>query len=1155
MRPLDRRLLPHLRPARAALGGVVAAGAAGGVLLVAQAFAVADLLTDALGGRPLAGSATLLGLVVLGRALAGWAGERCASAAAARVGRALRRRVVAAALALGPAALSRHRTGELALLATRGVSAVEPYLTRYLPALVLGVLLPPVTVLAILAEDLRAGLVVLLTLPLVPVFAALVGMATRDRADRQWRLLSSLAGHFLDVVRGLPTLVVHDRARFQGERIREVTHRYRRAGVETLRIAFASSAVLELVATLSVALVAVLVGLRLASGSLDLHTALVVLLLAPEAYWPLRRVGAEFHAAAEGTATFEEVDRLAREAAESGGHAPTGTGAGDGPEDGIDVRRLTVRYPGRTVPALDGVTVHVPPRGITAVTGPSGCGKSTLLAAVLGHVEAESGSVTVRGRTGPDRQELVAWVPQRPWLLPGSVRDNVRLGRPDADDAAIWQVLELVRLADHVATLPEGLDAEVTEDGASLSAGERARLVLARAVLSDRPWVVLDEPTAHLDAATEAALADALVHLARTRGVLLVAHRPALVEIADHVIALPAPADHPAEDPARLPADDRPAPVPTDHHAAAAAAAAAAEPGPGGPVKAPAAGVATAPTPAPSSAVDRSGVRRRLVAGTVLGSLAAASGVALTATAGWLIVRAAEQPPVLVLLVAIVGVRTFGLARPALRYVERLVSHDAALRLLADRRVRVYDDLVPLTPGRLGRQRGDVLAGVVDDVDAVLDQELRVRAPLAVAGVVGTGAVLLAWLLAPGTPAVAATVAGVLVVAGPVAGGLAFLGARSGERLFIEARAAASSWVTAVLQGAADLTVWAAVPAALDRVDRASDAVAAGSRRAGAGLAAGRALAVLGGGLGTVAAVAAGAPAYARGDLSGPVLALLALLPLALVEVLLPVADAGALVVRTRAAAARLDRLHRTVPAVTEPADPAPAPRSAELVLDRVSAGWGGRPALRDLDVRLPVGTRLGVVGPSGSGKSTLAACLLRFLDPDHGEVQMAGTALPRLSLHEVRRQVGLIDDDPHVFSTSLAENVRLARPEASDTEVEGALRAAHLGPFLDALPLGLATVLGEGHAAVSGGERARLGLARALLADRPVLVLDEPTAHLDAGTARAVSDDLLGRTGPTLVWITHSPIGLDRMDAVLDLGPDAAAVRTTSVSRSGGSG
>ena len=1086
MKPVDPRVLPHLRPARWALAGVVAGSTAGGLLLVAQAFALARLVTAAVGGEDLTGPGAWVLATFAARAATGWLTDRAAARAAGQVGTALRGRLSEAALALGGGP-SRHRTGELTVLLTRGVAAVEPYLTRYLPALVVAVVLPPATLLAMAWVDWPAALTAAVTLPLIPVFAVLVGLATRDRADRQWRLLSSLSGHFVDLVRGLPTLVAYNRAALQGDRIRVVTARYRDATLATLKVAFASSAVLELVATLSVALVAVLVGLRLATGGLDLETALVVLLLAPEAYWPLRRVGAEFHAAAEGTATFEAADALLRE-------APVAV-----PRDGdaMAVEDLVVRYPDRDVPALDGVSATFPSRGLTAVTGPSGCGKSTLLAVLLGRLSPTAGTVTT---PAADR---IAWVPQRPWLMPASVRDNVRLGRPDATDAEVWAALEQVRLAHHVATLPGGLDTVLAEDGASFSAGERARLALARVVVSDRPWVLLDEPTAHLDEETEQVVAETLVRLAVDRAVVVVAHRPSLVALADHVVALPAPA-----------------PAPAPEHGPIATRPSAATP-----VSTPA--IKGSPEPAASP-------RPRLALATLLGALAAASGVALTATAGWLIVRAAEQPPVLMLILAIVGVRTFGIARPVLRYAERLVGHAAALRMLAEERARVYDDLVPLVPGRLGPHRGDLLARVVDDVDAVLDEQLRVRLPVLTGALVVAGATVFTALV---SPVAVLPVLGSALVGGAAALGLSWWTARRAEAAFVRERGALSALVGSVLDGAPDLVAWQAAGRAADAVRAVAARLARAAGRAAGGAALGRAVATLAAGVGVVAVLH-----VAAGTTSGPMLALLGLLPLALLDVLLPLADAGQLAVRTRAARERLAALACTEPAVTDPAEPVAAGPGRDLAVERVHAGWGEEAVLRDVGLGLPAGSRVAVVGPSGSGKSTLVALLLRFLDPQRGSVALDGRRLDRLALSDVRARIGLVDDDPHVFASTLRENLRLALPGADDAELLAALDRARLTPWVAQLPEGLDTFLGDGHADVSGGERARIGVARALLGDRRVLVLDEPTAHLDSGTAEALAADVLGTSadGRSVVWVTHGRAGLDRVDRVLRLGDRA---------------
>ncbi|HVK30662.1 MAG TPA: thiol reductant ABC exporter subunit CydD [Nocardioides sp.] len=1096
MRPSDPRLRALLVPARAALAGVVAAGIAGGLLVIAQAWVVAGLVVAVLDGDAIDRWCLAVAGVLALRGLVGGVGDVLAARAAASVGTVLRHRLVRTALerAAGP------DTGDdVATLATRGVSAAEPYLTRYVPAVVVAAVLPPLTVVALATQDLLSALIVVLTLPLVPVFGALVGLATRDRAEEQWRAMASLSGHFLDVVRGLPTLVAHRRARAQSARIAEVTDRYRVASLRTLRIAFASSAVLELVATLSVALVAVTVGVRLASGGLDLPTALVVLLLAPEAYWPLRRVGAEFHAAAEGAATFEAADDLLTRP------APFTVDAAAPAHAPLVLDHLTVTHPGRTVPAVRDLSALLPSTGVTAITGPSGCGKSTLLAAIAGLVPHD-GAVLSGGEPvgGPRWQAQVAWLPQQPRFVAGTIGDNLRLARPEATDDQLWLALREVALEVRVRQLPAGIATPLGEDGATLSAGERARLALARVVLADRPWVLLDEPTAHLDDLTEQVIADTIVALGRRHSVLVVAHRPRLVDLADQVIDLPSPL---------------PAPAPVAVPSATGRPRAVAE---------------------PAGVVPPKGARRTLAGAAVVGALASASGVALTATAGWLIVQASSRPAVLTLLVAVVGVRAFGLARPVLRYVERLRAHDAALRLLARRRVEVYDALVPLVPARLGRRRGDLLSSVVDDVDSVVDRELRVRLPLVQLGIVVAIAAVLAGVLLPGAAAV--------VLALGVATGLAHLLARRGagaaERRLVGLRAALSASVVDALQVGEDLRMWQHSRRAADRVAVASARLGATSVTTAAWLAVARAAVLVAGGAAVAAMAALADGPLASGALSGPVMALLVLVPLALTDVALPCADAGVLAARTTAAAARLDALERTPPAVADVARRG-RPDGHDVRLAGLRARWDLRaPLTAPVTLDLAPGDRVAVVGASGTGKSTVAAVLLRFLDPSTGSARLGGAELEQTDPDDVRRQVGLVDDQPHVFATTLAENVRLARPAASDAEVEQALRAACLGAWIDGLPDGLDTWLGAGHAGVSGGERARIGVARSLLADHPVLVLDEPTAHLDHATAEQLAREVMaGERTRSVLWITHGTAGRDLADRTVELiGPVAGA-------------
>lgn len=1089
MRPSDPRLRALLVPARAALAGVVATGLLGGLLVIAQAWVVTGLVVAVLDGSGIeAWCVAVVGLLAL-RGLVGGAGDLLAARAASSVGTVLRHRLVRTAVerSAGP-----DPADEVATLATRGVSAAEPYLTRYVPAVVVAAVLPPLTVVALATQDLLSALIVVLTLPLVPVFGALVGMATRDRAEEQWRAMASLSGHFLDVVRGLPTLVAHRRARAQSARIAEVTDRYRRASLRTLRIAFASSAVLELVATLSVALVAVTVGVRLASGSLDLPTALVVLLLAPEAYWPLRRMGAEFHAAAEGAATFEAAHELLSRP------APSGVDRAAPPHAPLVLDHVGVVREGRSVPAVHDVSAVVPAHGVTAVTGPSGGGKSTLLAAIAGLVPHD-GAVLAGGEPvgGPRWQAQVAWLPQQPRFVDGSIGDNLRLARPDATGDQLWRALREVALEVRVRQLPDGLETPLGEDGATLSAGERARLALARIVLAERPWVLLDEPTAHLDDLTEQVIADTIAALGRRSSVIVVAHRPRLVELADRVIALPAPAA--AAAPPRRPA--------------------AALPRPG---------------TEPADDVPGTAAERRTLAGAaMIGALASASGVALTATAGWLIVQASTRPAVLTLLVAVVGVRAFGLARPVLRYVERLWAHDAALRLLARRRVQVYDALVPLVPARLGRRRGELLSSIVDDVDSVVDRQLRVRLPMAQLGLVTALAAAVTAVL---QPQVALVVIG-LGAATAAAHLVARHGAREAELRMVTLRSALSRDVVDTLQVGEDLRMWQQALPAADRVAETSARLGAVTATTAGWLALARALVLTAGGAAVAATAALTDGAVASGALGGPVMALLVLLPLALTDVALPCADAGMVAARTEAAEDRLAELERTPPAVAD-IPGRDRPDGSDVALAGVQARWDVRsPVTSPVTLDLAPGDRVALVGASGTGKSTIAAVLLRFLDPCRGSARLGGAELAETGPDDVRRTVGLVDDQPHVFATTLLENVRLSRPGASDAEVEDALRAACLGPWLDALPGGMHTWLGTGHAGISGGERARIGVARSLLAGHPVLVLDEPTAHLDHATAEQLALEVLaGSRSRSVLWITHGTAGRSLVDRTVEL-------------------
>ena len=548
MAPFDLRLLrlvPQTRRPVAALGAL---GVIGGLATLAGAFALTTLVVAVVRGEPILVPAVVT-LGVFGvRGLLAALSERVAAWAGAEVSTQLRDQLLATWLAR-PAEERPDPTRALTL-AAQGTASVEPYVAKYLPTLITAAVVPPLAILTLLVLDWPAALVVVLTLPLLPLFAALIGMSTAEDTQKRWRALSDLSGHFLDVMTGLPTLVGYGRGERQVGSVREVSQRHRRATMRTLRLAFMSSAALELLATISVAIVAVLVGLRLTYGSMDLWVGMLAILLAPEAYWPVRRVGAEFHSAADGAEAVQDI--LGELALVAPADAAAQTQA-KGTEPGeVVVAGLTYTYPGTARRVLDGLSLRAS-SGLTAVTGTSGVGKTTLLELVAGLRTPTAGSVSA---------PATHLVTQRPFFGAPTLRANLGLGN-DADDTAMWAALREVGLEGFVAGLPQGLSTTVGDDGFGFSAGQRARLVLARALLSSSSVVLLDEPTAHLDAAATTAVHEAVARIAETRTVVAVTHRPELVALADHHVHLEPPADADQRLPRSGADDGRSSPVTT----------------------------------------------------------------------------------------------------------------------------------------------------------------------------------------------------------------------------------------------------------------------------------------------------------------------------------------------------------------------------------------------------------------------------------------------------------------------------------------------------------------------------------------------------------------------------------------------------------------
>jgi len=1105
-----------------------------GVVLLAAGLArgIADV---AAGTAP--GTALLVALAgVAVRAAATGLGNALATRDARRAEDTLRRQLLDRLLAgEGEAVTAAGGAGPAAVLASTRLHDLGPALATYLPALAQTIVVPPVLLLTLGVTDLLSAVLVAITLPLVPLFMALVGLHTRDRTVAAARALDRIAGHVAELVRGLPVLVGLGRAADQLSALAELGEAHRRRTLTTLRIAFLSSLVLEVLATLSVALVAVSVGVRLTHGTMSLDAGLLALLLAPEAFAPLRALGSAHHASEDAA----EAASAARAVLGTPAPRPLVQEPAAGQPRGIDVTGLTVRFPGRGTPVVADAALSVAPGELVALRGPSGSGKSTVLAVLAGQL-LDGATAQVTGTVL--RPADVAVVPQFPATVGGTVVEELLRHAGGAEHA--------VELA---GTALEWVAAEHLRDRAcrTLSPGELQRVALARALVRVQLGarvLLLDEPTASLDAAATARVVELLARLRGSLTTVLITHEPALALLADRTVELPrrvavAPLTTvpPAQSAPSAPAQSAPS-APAESAPLVAAESAPSAPAESAPL------VAAEGAPVAAGPGGLRWPRRAVLRAVAAGAASSAFGIALTAVSGWLIVRAAEQPQILTLMVAIVAVRACGLGRALLRWLERLASHDAAFRLATATRLRLWRALIAQGPAA-DRTPGRALARLVGDVGLLQDLSVRVVTPPLVSGAVLAGTTAVLAVLDPRTGAL---VGAVLLLAVLVVVGVHAWADRGSARTAAELQTVTLRETSTTLEAAGDLRAHGLTAAAADRLDalgrRQGRAAQAGAWAA----ATADAVAVLASGGAAVAALAVGSAAVRAGELSAPVAAVLALAPLALLE---PLTALGA---ARRNRLGWVDARARVEAVLAEPVAPDPAPAAQvpaprpvrELAAEHLTAGWPGRPGvLSDLDLVATAGRGwLVVTGPSGSGKSTLLSVLMAALRPASGDLVLGDGGRPvpmdRLTRADVAAQVAWCPQDAHVFDAPLRANLALARPRgeltgaAGDAAMRRVLADAGLGDLLAALPAGLDTPVGAGGTSLSGGERRRLAVARALLADRDVVLLDEPTAHLDPPTAAALVADLRrALAGRLVVCVTHDAALAAEQDSVLALG------------------
>ncbi|HEX9090070.1 MAG TPA: thiol reductant ABC exporter subunit CydC, partial [Anaerolineales bacterium] len=826
-------------------------------------------------------------------------------------------------------------------------------------------------------------------------------------------------------------------------------------------------------------------------------------------YHPLRLLGTRFHAGMAGVEAgkriFEVLDLPASQAY-LGHPSPASQENSEAPA--IKLKDVSFTYSNNNH-ALRGISIDIPPKKTTALVGESGAGKTTLTWLVLRFLQPQRGEIWLNGKhleeiPMADWLNRLAWVPQNPYLFKDTIRANIGLSQPDATEAEIHQAAQMAHADEFIDQLPQGYATRIGEGGLGLSAGQAQRIALARAFLKDAPLLILDEPTSHLDPEMDSLLQESLRRLSQNRTVLMIAHHRSSLARADQVIRLnhgqvvqveqvkPSTNANSIDSNNLLRGDVQTEPGVLELESRN-------KPGASNEPQKPATLTRLLGLLAPSSG--------RIALSVLLGFATITSSVGLMATAAYIISAAALHPSIADLSVAIVGVRFFGISRGIFRYLERLVSHDVTFRLLARWRVWFYQALEPLVPARLMHfHSGDLLSRVISDIASLESFYVRTVAPPLVALLVGivvsiwldTFSLELAWIFL-----------GFLLLAGIGLPILVFIMAHQLGPQLIQARADLNTVLVDGIQGLADLLTTSRAEAHRSKVERAGDNLLDVQRRMANISAMQIAMSGLLANLCMLMVLALAIPMISQGQIAGVFLGMLALGALMSFEAVQPLPMVAQNLDAHREAAHRLYTLVDTSPALSDPANPVALTKDSCLEVQDLSfqyPGWiddehsMGTAGFRlcDISFTLPQGKHIAILGASGAGKTTLVNLLLRFWDYQHGSVKWGGNELRNYMQDDIRKHIGVITQKTYLFSATIRDNLRIARPEATDDKILQALEAAQLHHYIQSSPTGLDTWIGEHGLRLSAGERQRLSIARALLKNAPLLVLDEPTANLD---------------------------------------------------------
>ena len=1099
-----------------------------------------------------------LGIAIIVRLLAHYVQETVANRLGSAVKASFRERALAHMFKLGVQHKERH--GDVIHMLTDGLEQVDAYVARYIPQILYAIMIPLIMGIAIVDTLPIIGIILIITVPLIPFFMILIGKQADRLNKEQWERMSFLSGHFLDVLQGITTLKLFGRAKDQIKVIGRLSEEFKDSTLRVLRVAFLSALVLELVSTISTALIAVYLGLTLLDGEIPFFSAFFILLLAPEFYTPFRQLGAAFHTGMAGKTSILKYEEFMNRqpSLPIGGQSQL-----KGEVQAIEIKDLTFTYED-SENGVQHISLEAKRNSPIMLVGESGAGKSTIAHIIGGFLTAPKGSVTIDGFDLCDidiewwRQQII-YVSQHPHIMKGTLRDVLSFGM-NVSDEEIIEACKEVQLLDVINRQQDGLDTVISEGGLGLSGGERQRVALVRAFLRKGQVLILDEVTAHLDVKTEAIISSAIKRLMDNKIVIIIGHRLQTMHWASTLYVLKHGRIIQQGSYAKLIAVDGYFKdlVTSGLGEFSSAIEAQLKTGTSFSLEArqeidnsirvdnQGAYVIDQDTiQTPEVSTSKMGIQGwkllfavlspakwSLVLALIFTFLTVFMNVGLLTVSAWLLASAALQPGLTYLSLAIVGVRFFGVSRAVCRYFERYTSHRMAFQGLYGLRVWFYAHLEPLAPAILKRfGAGDMLGRIMGDIEVLQFFYLRTLIPPA-------AAIALTILVAYGVSTIDNSLVAPIVLAAFILGLVLPLGVYAHNKQSLTAigpqQGEYKSLLSDTMDSLEDVISYGNEQLVYDRIQHMMSTVDANKGIIERGMNLGNTL-FLGGVQITVVIVAILAANALTGAWASVMVAVAAIGTQAWFEALQPMIAAVHHGAESKVATSRLIALaHEPIP-VVEPNAPKPLNANREITFTDVSFGYDAhRRIYEHLRLDIKQGQSIAIVGASGSGKTTLFNMLERLYDY-RGSIHVGDVELKDISIDTWRNALGTITQDTYIFHASFEDNIRLARPDASSADLEHAIDRASLRSVVERLPDGIRTIVGNGGHGLSGGERQRVALARLFLRKPQVVLLDEPLEGLDQVTRKALHRDLMEYVqDKTCLYITHQLEGLEHMDRIL---------------------